>query len=254
MTRFRVVLEYDGSEFQGWQLQRSVRTVQGVLEEALAKITASSVRVTGAGRTDAGVHALGQVAHFDAQTRLRPLELRAALNAGLPKDVAALQVLAAAPDFHARYHALGKRYAYRILNRPTPAPARRRFVWHLRRPLALQAMEQAARALLGERDFAAFRGSPGGAPTDQNTVRRLDLLEVERREDELWIVAEAPSFLRYMVRNLVGTLVEVGLGKRSPDDPARVLASRDRKLAGATAPAQGLVLEAIRYPDDPQSD
>ncbi len=249
MLRFRLRLEYDGTDFEGWQVQAHGRTVQGVVEAGLAEVLRTSVRIHAAGRTDAGVHARGQVAHFDAATRLGPAELRKALNAVLPPDVAARALHEVAPDFDARRDAISKRYVYRILQRPMVSPLRRRWCWHIRGPLDLGAMREASDVLKGTHDFAAFRGAPGGPPADEETRRTLDLLQVERRAEEVEIAAEARSFLRYMVRNLVGTLVDVGQDRLSPGELAEVLASRQRSRAGPTAPAHGLCLEQIRYPD-----
>jgi tRNA pseudouridine38-40 synthase len=248
LQRHRLVLEYDGWEFRGWQRQADGRSVQASLEDALRQVVGAEVRVHGAGRTDAGVHALGQVAHVDLATRLAPPELRAALNSVLPPDLGLRELTRAAADFDARRDAIAKRYVYRVLNRPEPAPLRRRVTWHLRRPLDLPAMSAAAAAALGSHDFAAFRGAPGGADPGEDTRRSLERLDVERREDELLFVAEGRSFLRYMVRNLVGTLVEVGRGSRPPADMARLLATGDRSQAGPTAPAHGLCLHEVRYP------
>lgn len=247
--RLRLLLEYDGTDFEGWQVQPRGRSVQGAVETALAKVTQEERRVTGAGRTDAGVHALGQVAHVDTASRLSPVELRRALNAVLPDDVAVRAVAVVAPDFHARFDAAAKRYAYLILNRAAPSPLLRRRSWHLRARLDLSAMRAGAALLVGTRDFAAFRGAPGGPPPHEATRRTLDRLEVLRAGDEVRIVAEAPSFLRYMVRNLVGTLVDLGLGRCDPGDLSALLASADRSRAGPTAPACGLCLERVSYPD-----
>lgn len=247
MRRLRVTLEYEGTELAGWQLQPDARSVQGELEAAVQKVTGSPARVTGAGRTDAGVHARGQVAHFDSSTRLRDGELQRALNAVLPDDVSVIGLRTARPDFHARRDAVSKRYVYRLLLRGPSSPLRRRFAWQVRGRLDLAAMRRAAAALRGEHDFAAFRGAPGGAPQREDTRRALDLLELEREADELRLVAEARSFLRYMVRNLVGTLVEVGAGRLPADAIAAILASRDRARAGPTAPPHGLCLEHVRY-------
>ncbi len=249
--RYRLVLEYDGAGFCGWQRQSSGRSVQGVLEQALGDLVGAPVRVHGAGRTDAGVHARGQVAHLDADTRLAPPELARALNARLPDDLAVRALGPAAAGFHARRDALGKTYRYRILVGPEPAPLRRLRTWHLRGPLDCEAMAAAARPLLGTHDFAAYRGAPGGVAPGESSVRSLERLDVERCGDELRLRVEGRSFLRHMVRNLVGTLVEVGLGRRPVADPARVLAAGQRAGAGPTAPAHGLCLEEVRYRADP---
>jgi len=243
-----MTLEYDGTDFAGFQLQPDARSVQGELERAIHEITRETRRVIPAGRTDAGVHARGQVAHFDAGTRLAPAELQRGLNAVLPRDVAVLALAAAPAEFDARRDAVAKRYAYRILNRPEPSPLRARTHWHLRAPLDAAAMAEAARALLGKHDYSAFRGAPGGVAEDENPVRSIDRLDVVAGGDELTLEATGRSFLRYMVRNVAGTLVEVGQGKRPPADVAAVLASRDRGRAGPTAPAHGLCLEEVLYP------
>jgi tRNA pseudouridine38-40 synthase len=246
MPRIRLLLEYDGTDFHGWQLQAGDRTVQGELEAAFAKIAGQPVRVHGAGRTDAGVHARGQVAHADLESRLEPGALQRALNAFLPPDVAVLELAAAAADFDARGGARWKRYVYRILERRPASPLRRRLIWHYHAALELAPMCDAARALEGTHDFAAFRGNPRGSG-DEGTVRKLLRLEPWRQDDELWIVAEGQAFLRHMVRNLVGTLVEVGRGHLAPETIPEILASRDRSRAGPTAPACGLCLDHIEY-------
>jgi tRNA pseudouridine38-40 synthase len=246
MPRIRLRLEYDGTDFHGWQLQAGERTVQGELEAAFARIVGQPVRVHGAGRTDAGVHARGQVAHADPVAQLEPADLQRALNALLPPDVAVLELEAAAPDFDARGDARWKRYVYRILEGRSPSPLRRRQVWHHRGSLDLDPMLEAAPLLVGTHDFAAFRGHAAGGP-EENSVRRLLRLDLRREADELVIAVEGQAFLRHMVRTLVGTLLEVGRGRRSPDEIPGILASRDRARAGPTAPACGLCLDHIEY-------
>jgi tRNA pseudouridine38-40 synthase len=253
VARHRVTLEYDGTDFSGFQLQPDARSVQGVLEAAIAEITREARRVIPAGRTDAGVHARGQVAHFDCDTRLAPADLQRSLNAVLPRDVAVLALVHTRPDFDARRDARAKLYVYRILNRPEPSPLRARTHLHLRAPLDLAAMAEAAKSLVGSHDFSAFRGAPGGVPEDENPRRSLDRLEIVARGDELEIQAEGRSFLRHMVRNIAGTLVEVGQGRRPPGELAQVLAGRDRARAGPTAAAHGLCLERVSYDPDPRS-
>jgi len=247
VTRFRVTLEYDGTDFSGFQLQPNGRSVQGVLEAALHQITRETRRVIPAGRTDAGVHARGQVAHFDCDTRLSPNDLQRGLNAVLPRDVAVLALEPAAPDFDARRDARAKLYVYRILNRPEPSPLRARSHLHLRAPLDLAAMAEAAKSLLGSHDFSAFRGAPGGVPEDESPRRSLDRLEIVPSGDELAIEARGRSFLRHMVRNIAGTLIEVGQRRRPPGEVAEVLESRERARAGPTAAAHGLCLERVFY-------
>jgi tRNA pseudouridine38-40 synthase len=248
VRRILLTLEYDGSDFLGWQLQPGVRSVQGEVEAGLRKVTQQDIRVIGAGRTDAGVHARGQGAHFDTTSRLGPAGLRKALNAVLPEDLAVLAAREVPPGFHARHDAVSKLYVYRVLNRAAPSPERRRHTWHIRSRLDLDAVGRAAELLRGDHDFEAFRGAHGGAPEGEVTRRSLDRLEAVRAGDEVEFRAEGRSFLRYMVRNLAGTLVDVGLGRTRPDEVARILASRDRARAGPTAPAQGLCLVAVRYP------
>ncbi|MFI5315671.1 MAG: tRNA pseudouridine(38-40) synthase TruA [Myxococcota bacterium] len=247
MARLRLTLEYDGTEFSGFQVQPNGRSVQGVLEAAIAEITREERRVFPAGRTDAGVHARGQVAHFDSETRLAPGDLQRGLNAVLPADLGVIALVEVAADFDARRDALAKTYTYRIVNRPEPSPLRARTSLHLRAPLDVAAMAVAAAALLGTHDFSAFRGAPGGAPEDENPRRSLERLGVDARGDEVLIEAEGRSFLRHMVRNIAGTLIEVGQGRRPPQELAEILASRDRSRAGPTAAAHALCLERVRY-------
>ena len=248
MARLCLTLEYDGTDFAGFQLQPNGRSVQGVLEAALAEVTREERRVYPAGRTDAGVHARGQVVHVDSETRLAPADLQRALNAVLPRDVAVLALQPVPADFDARRDALAKTYTYRILNRPEPSPLRARFTLHLRAALNVAAMAEGAKALLGTHDFSAFRGAPGGVPEDDQPRRSLDRLELEARGDEVVLVADGRSFLRHMVRNIAGTLIEVGQGRRAAADVAAVLASRDRARAGPTAAAHALCLDSVRYP------
>lgn len=249
MTRLRLTVEYEGTAFAGWQLQTDDRTVQGALEEALRRVTSLQCRIHGAGRTDAGVHALGQVCHVDCETRLSCEELRRALNAVLPGDVAVLEVAQVPAGFDARRDVLRKRYLYRVLHRVAPSPLRRHVAWHVRPPLDLARMRRAAELLVGERDFEAFRGAPGGGPPPRVAVRKLERLDVLEEGDEVHFVLEARSFQRHMVRNLVGTLVEVGRGSRDPESIPALLASRDRARAGPTAPPQGLCLVWVLYPE-----
>ena len=251
VRRLLLRIEYDGTDFAGWQLQPDARSVQGVIEAAFHKVAQEELRVNAAGRTDAGVHALGQTAHVDCRTRLTPIELRRALNAELPADVAVHEVLPVPPGFNARRDAVSKCYVYRVLNSGQPSPLRRRQTWHLRSRLDLAAMREAASAVLGTHDFAAFRGAPGGAPADECSRRSIDRLDILASPPEVHFVVEGRSFLRHMVRNLVGTLVEVGQGRRAASELAEILASRDRSGAGPTAPAHGLSLERIQYPESP---
>jgi tRNA pseudouridine38-40 synthase len=243
---WRLVLEYDGTDFEGWQVQPGARRcVQGVLEEALARLAEGPVAVFGAGRTDAGVHAEGQVASVRAATRLDPPTLRRALNALLPRDLA-VRELAAAPDgFHARRDARSKLYVYRIWNASERSPLRDRFAVHLPAALDLAALREGAGALVGSHDFASFRAAGGSGRTSVRTLSRVEWQgEIG---GELRLEVEGNGFLRHMVRNLVGTLLEVGRGRRPAASLPALLEARDRRLAGPTAPAHGLTLVRVDY-------
>jgi tRNA pseudouridine38-40 synthase len=241
---YKLTLEYDGTAYAGWQRQAKDLTVQGMMEAALKRITQTPITVIGAGRTDAGVHALGQVAHFKSEKLLTPDEWARALNAVLPGDIAVLSAELVADDFHARYGATGKVYEYRILNRPVRAPLDRHRVWHVKSPLNVPAMREAVRLLLGRHDFASFQGHP----TDtKNTVCELRRLEIMQDGDRIRFEADADRFLKQMMRAIVGTLVEVGRGKRAPASMKDILAAKDRRAAGMTAPPHGLYLLRVDY-------
>jgi tRNA pseudouridine38-40 synthase len=244
VTRVRLTLEYDGTDYVGWQVQPNGLSVQAVVERALGKLLGAPTPVQCAGRTDAGVHALGQVVAFNAA---QPLPLKAylrGLSGLLPPDVAVVAVEEVAAEFDPRRDARGKRYRYRVCNRAVRSPLRRRTHWEVFAPLNVLAMREAAPYLLGRHDFSAFRASDCGAA---HAVRTLWRLDVEAAGDELAFVVEGTAFLKHMVRNLVGTLVEVGKGRQPPGWVAEVLASRDRTRAGPTAPAHGLVMEEVFY-------
>jgi tRNA pseudouridine38-40 synthase len=240
-----LTIEYCGAGFVGWQRQPNGMSIQEALETALGRFCGERVRVFGAGRTDAGVHALAQVAHVDLSRALPPDEIRGAVNFHLkPHAISVLAVAPAAADFDARLSATGRRYLYRILNRRAPPALDRGRVWPVAPPLDVAAMRAGATHLVGHHDFSTFRDSLCQA---RSPVKTLDLLEVMREGDEIRIAAAARSFLHHQVRNMVGTLKLVGLGRWSPDDVARALAARDRRAGGPTAPAEGLVLVAVRY-------
>lgn len=252
MPTFRLVLEYDGTDFVGWQAQPERRTVQRAIEAALAEVTGAAADVVGAGRTDAGVHAEGQVAHARIETRLDAAMLQRALNAVLPRDVAVRAVALAADSFHARHDASSKLYVYRLWASPVRSPLRERTALWVPVALDLDAMRDAARDLAGTHDFASFAAA-GSAP--RSTVRALTRVAIDRDDPELSCSFEGPGFLRHMVRNLVGTLLEVGRGRRAADSMPALLAARDRSLAGPTAPPHGLTLVRVCHGDfRPQSE
>ncbi len=242
MKNYRVVLSYDGTDFHGWQRQPDRRTVQGVVEAALQRITRKRITVHGAGRTDAGVHALAQVAGFRGAFKLADADLFRALNAVLPEDVRVLSLEPAAPDFHARKSARSKVYRYRIVRAPQISPFDRRYALHHPCPLNLRAMREAARLILRRGDFSGFSSNRDRSPV--RTVRRSEL---RKTGDEIVYTIEAEGFLRYMVRTIVGTLVEIGRGKCPPERIEEIFARKDRSLAGPTAPAKGLCLVRVDY-------
>ena len=245
MTRFKLTLEYDGAPFVGWQRQDNGMSVQQALEEAVFKTCAETVTAHAAGRTDAGVHASGQVAHLDIEKEFTPDKLQAALNFHLkPWPVAILRCETAPPDFHARFSATGRAYLYRMINRRPPLALDEGRAWLVNAPLDAAAMHDAAQVLMGKHDFSTFRASLCQA---QSPVKTLTRLSVSRAGEEIDIIVEARSFLHHQVRNMVGTLRLVGEGKWTRDDVRRALEARDRTKGGPTAPAHGLYLTGVRY-------
>jgi tRNA pseudouridine38-40 synthase len=240
----RLALAYDGTGFRGWARQRGQRTVEGLLADALARVLGSSPRLSVAGRTDAGVHARGQVASFVWPRELDLGRLQRAMNAMLAPEVVVRDVRPAPASFDARFSASAREYRYRIDTGPWPDPFEARFVWHRPGSVSLPAMRASARALVGEQDFAAFCRRPSDGAS---TVRRLERLSVARAGDRLEITARANAFLHQMVRSLVGTLVATGEGRLAPEAMPLILASRDRSRAGPVAPAHGLTLERVVY-------
>ncbi len=252
MTRWALELEYDGSPFVGWQHQVNGPSVQSVLEHAVAQLAGRPVTSVAAGRTDAGVHALGQVAHVDLERPMTPGRMVAAVNYHLkPHPVAVLRAAVVPDGWSARFSAIGRAYRFRILNRPARAALLARRVWHIPGALDVAAMHEAAQTLLGRHDFSSFRAAACQA---SSPLRTLDRLDVIRDGDMVEITAEARSFLHHQVRNMVGTLRLVGEGRWEPADMARVLALRDRGAAGPTAPPDGLYLTSVRYIQDPFDD
>lgn len=245
MTRFKLTLEYDGAPFVGWQRQDNGLSIQQVLEEAIFATVQEEAVLYGAGRTDAGVHALAQVAHVDVAKSIEPLRFMAALNFHMkPNPVAVIACESVADDFHARFSAIKRSYLYRIINRRAPLVIDRGHAWHLAGALDAAAMHEAAQRLVGCHDFTSFRATLCQAQSPVKTLDRLDVIHIN---DNIEVIAEARSFLHHQVRNMVGTLRLVGEGKWSSDDVAHALEARDRSAAGPTAPAEGLYLTGVIY-------
>jgi tRNA pseudouridine38-40 synthase len=244
VPNIKLMLEYDGSAYHGWQRQANAPTVQGMIEDKIRIITKSKVDLIGAGRTDAGVHAKGQAANFITTARLEPASWQRALNSLLPSDIVILQAKEVSAKFHSRFSARCKVYQYRILNRPLRSVMDRLSVWHITYSLNINTMKQAAKILVGQHNFSAFKSSGGETKTDGCHVKRLT---IQRSGDLIVITIEANRFLQYMVRNIIGTLVEVGRGKIKSQEVKKILRSRDRRFAGPTAPSQGLCLVEVKY-------
>jgi len=245
VSRYKLIIEYDGAAFAGWQRQETAPSVQQCLEEAAAALDGAPVTVTGAGRTDAGVHAHGQVAHLDLVKPIRADKLRDALNAHLrPHPIAVLEAVDAAPDFHARFDATSRSYIYRIVNRRADLALDRNRAWRVPVPLDADAMHAAAQALVGRHDFSTFRDSQCQA---DSPVKTLDLIRVSRQMGEIVIDTTARSFLHRQVRSMVGSLVEVGRGREPVTWIAGILAAADRTQCGPVAPADGLYLASVSY-------
>jgi tRNA pseudouridine38-40 synthase len=244
MRTFKATLAYDGTNFAGWQMQGGLRTVQGELENALHPIDGRRTVVHAAGRTDAGVHARGQVVSFSLASSIAIEALLRAINVRLPDDVRVLRLEDAAADFNARFHARRKTYLYSIFDGAVLLPQHRHFVWHVRQALDVERMNTAAAALVGAHDFAAFQAAGGDV---MSTRREVFASQVDRRGEFIVYEIAGSGFLRHMVRNIVGTLVDVGRGRRLVEDVQHVLESRDRRQASATAPARGLTLETVNY-------
>jgi len=245
MPRYRLTIEYDGNPYAGFQAQAGLPTVQGAIETAVKGFSGQDVRIAAAGRTDSGVHATGQVVHVDLEKDWAAETVMNALNAHLVKEaVAVLDSTRVADDWHARFSATGRRYLFRILNRPGRPALERGKVWHMRKPLDAAAMHEAAQTLLGHHDFTTFRDLACQA---NSPMRTLDVARVERAGEEVHLVFEARSFLHRQVRSMTGTLVEVGLGRWTAQDVADALAARDRTACGPVAPSDGLYLTGVSY-------
>jgi len=245
VRNIKLLIEYDGTNYQGWQVQPKGPTIQGILEEKIGLLTGQPVQLFGSGRTDSGVHALGQVAHFKTQSQMDIHTIRRALNSLLPHDIVIQKAEEVDEGFHARKYSKSKIYEYRILNRNLRSAFHRGYVWHIPQKLNLTEMKKATQSLIGEHDSSAFRTV--GSPT-RTTVRRVIRAEWKRGRDGLIrFEIEANGFLKQMVRSIIGTLVEIGKGRMEAAEIREILNSRDRKEAGPTAPAQGLFLKEVKY-------
>lgn len=246
MRNIKLTIEYDGTNYQGWQVQGDAPTIQKTLEEAITNVVQHPVTVVGSGRTDAGVHALGQVAGFSTSSEIPAQNLAYAINSHLPPDVAVPAAEDAPPEFHARYSAKQKTYRYTILNRDVRSPLLRNRAYRLRAGLDLGEMKRAASHLIGEHDFQAFQSKSLEAE-GKSSVRTITRLSIERSGDLIELYVTANGFLYNMVRAIVGTLIEAGIGKIDADEVKRILDSKDRSIAGPTAPARGLCLMEVVY-------
>jgi tRNA pseudouridine38-40 synthase len=244
MPTIKLTLEYDGTAYAGWQRQLDRPTIQEAVEAAITGVTQIHAPVIGAGRTDAGVHALGQVASFRIDRDMTPREWTRALNAHLPKNIVVRSAAFMPDTFHARHSTSGKLYEYRILNRPERPAVDRDYCWHIHQPLDDAAMNQAGLALIGSHDFSSFQTQP---TDNDDPICHLQRFTAFREGDRLRIEAYADRFLKQMIRSIVGTLVEVGLKKRTPESLDAILKARDRSAAGKTAPPQGLFLVRVDY-------
>jgi tRNA pseudouridine38-40 synthase len=263
MHNIKLTLAYDGTDFRGWQIQPGQPTIQGALTDVLEKLTGRRLTIHAAGRTDAGVHALGQVAHFKTQSELTAGELQRAFNALLPPAIRVASAEEVGPDFHARWNALAKTYRYRIFRGRVVPPFLWRYVQHDPYPLNFEAMAEAARRFEGEHDFTSFAASSGSEEDDRErtvtrVVYRSELLRTAvcngTASDEEWVyTVRGQSFLRYMVRKIVGTLVDVGRGRLTPEDIPRLFELKDRSKSGSTMPTHGLCLVEVEYPDPANS-
>jgi tRNA pseudouridine38-40 synthase len=252
MRNLRLTIEYDGTGYNGWQAQAAnqkkkggrVKTIQAVLGDALFRLFSKRVKLISSGRTDSGVHAEAQVAHFKVHTELKPPRIKKALNTFLPADIRIKMVEVVNPDFNAQHDALNKTYRYAICNKDYVSPFARRYVYHFTYPLNISLMRKEAKVLLGTHDFSAFKSSAGEITNCKRTIKRL---KIRKKKDFIEIEIEADGFLYNMVRNIVGTLLEIGRDKFPPGSARKILKSKDRRKAGPTVPAKGLCLINVKY-------
>jgi tRNA pseudouridine38-40 synthase len=245
VRNIKLTIEYDGTAYHGWQIQPGVRTIQGVMREQIAQITQKKVNLIGAGRTDAGVHALAQVANFKTESTIDLLALQRGLNSLLPSDIVVKGAEEVEVEFHARFSARSKVYEYHILHQPYPSALMRDYAWFIHEELDLASMKKCAKLLFGSHDFSSFRAS---GDESRHSIREVIRLEIERREGNFVVIAiEANAFLRGMVRSIVGTLMDVGERKTSFAEFKEIFGAHDRRRAGMTAPAHGLFLVEVKY-------
>lgn len=245
MRNIKLIVEYDGSNYRGWQIQKGEPTIQGVIEEKLEVILNQRTRVIGSGRTDAGVHALNQTAHFFINSKIDLESLKKGLNSLLPPDVVVKKLVEVNADFHARYSAKSRVYKYLIWNGDTPSTLYRKFAWQVHSPLDRERMREAAECLIGWHDFASFQGADSKSHSSEREI--IHFIIRGRTRGWFVITVEATAFLRHMVRNIMGTLLEVGKGSMTVEGFRTILESRDRRKAGITAPPHGLFLKEVKY-------
>lgn len=245
MRNIRLLIEYEGTNYSGWQAQRGLPTVQGTLIQAIKELTGAEAELQGASRTDAGVHASGQVANFLSGTNITTLGIRNGLNHLLPDDIVIKDAAEVPPEFDSRRKSQGKTYIYRIINRPYPSALLRNFAWFVFKPLNVELMREATEYIIGEKDFASFRAADSDSLT---SIREVTSIRIEEKEEGLIeIEVKGTAFLRHMVRIMVGTLAAVGKGKLKPTDVGLIIEAKDRRKASMTAPPQGLLLKEVLY-------
>lgn len=248
MRNIRLLIEYEGTHYAGWQRQAEHPTIQGKLTEAIEKLTGAPVNLTGASRTDAGVHAWGQVANFKTESRIPLLGIRQGLNSILPEDIVVKDAVEMPPDFDSRRGSTGKTYVYKVLNRRYPSSIMRNFSWFVYQPLDINLMREGAKHMIGEKDFSSFRAADSDA---LHSIREVTSIEVsEKPEGMIEFEVKGTAFLRHMVRIMVGTLVTLGKGKLKPDDIKAIIEAKNREAAAMTAPPQGLFLVKVEYDED----